>query len=331
MNFDAVNSGMENVAMDNVDCEFNKQQVDESMIEAFDYFMNNDAIMETSGESNETQTLNKISLERDQTIKRIKILDYIEENRKVSNEGNNEEMANVFLDDTYQSDVGSSMHSTYQSDLGSSMHSTYQSDIGSSMHSIGSSQHSDIDMFLNSETCYPVGNTGRKCHKAGCSKCAQGATKYCIAHGGGRRCIVEGCTKGARDKSFCAAHGGGKRCCVEGCIKSAVGGSSLCTGHGGGKRCQMAGCSKSAQSSTMYCVRHGGGRKCSVESCAKVARGRTNFCAGHADRMLCVIDGCVYKAMPEGGGLCKFHYSGSAFAHEDLIMNELDVTNRNWS
>jgi hypothetical protein len=28
----------------------------------------------------------------------------------------------------------------------------------------------------------------------------QGATNYCIAHGGGRRCTVEGCGRGARDK-----------------------------------------------------------------------------------------------------------------------------------
>ncbi len=132
------------------------------------------------------------------------------------------------------------------------------------------------------------------------------ATRFCIAHGGGRRCTYLGCDKGARDKYFCAAwvflclsnaiiqyissgfgsiyhfpnsHGGGKRCKLDGCHKSAVGGSLYCTGHGGGKRCSVLGCDKSAQSSTKFCVKHGGGKKCSFDGCKKVARGRTLFCA----------------------------------------------------
>jgi hypothetical protein len=39
----------------------------------------------------------------------------------------------------------------------------------------------------------------RKCEYEDCDKCAQGSTKFCIKHGGGRRCTVEGCNKGARD------------------------------------------------------------------------------------------------------------------------------------
>ena len=62
----------------------------------------------------------------------------------------------------------------------------------------------------------------RKCHAQGCSKCAQGATKFCISHGGGKRCTHPNCDRGARDKFFCAAHGGGKRCSIGGCDKSAV-------------------------------------------------------------------------------------------------------------
>ena len=33
---------------------------------------------------------------------------------------------------------------------------------------------------------------------------------------------VNGCERGARDRNFCAAHGGGRRCSVEGCGKAAV-------------------------------------------------------------------------------------------------------------
>ena len=124
-------------------------------------------------------------------------------------------------------------------------------------------------------------STSRLCTYPGCTKCAQGNTSLCIAHGGGRRCTVPGCIKAARDKFYCAGHGGGKRCSVEDCKKAAVGGSNLCTAHGGGKRCQEPGCMKSSQASTMYCVRHGGGRKCIEPNCNKAARSRTNYCASH--------------------------------------------------
>ena len=67
----------------------------------------------------------------------------------------------------------------------------------------------------------------------GCSKPAASAgTQYCIAHGGGRRCQHEGCTKGA----------------VKG------GGTQHCQARGGGRRCQHEGCSKSARApGSVYC------------------------------------------------------------------------------
>ncbi len=131
----------------------------------------------------------------------------------------------------------------------------------------------------------------RQCLAIGCNKCSQGlifffqmiffiflteifvclgSTKYCIAHGGGRRCTFPGCHKAARDKQFCAGHGGGRRCTHEDCKKAAVGGSYYCTSHGGGKKCSVEGCDKSAQSPTPYCVRHGGGKTCKHEGCRKV-------------------------------------------------------------
>ena len=133
------------------------------------------------------------------------------------------------------------------------------------------------------------------CEHNGCSKCAQGSTRFCIAHGGGRRCTFPGCDKGARDKHFCAAHGGGKRCKFEDCSKSAVGGSNLCTAHGGGRRCAVGGCDKSAQSSTKFCVKHGGGKKCSHPGCEKVSRGRTQYCAAVSQLswLECMSDDCT--------------------------------------
>jgi hypothetical protein len=55
----------------------------------------------------------------------------------------------------------------------------------------------------------------------------------------------------AADTEHCKAHGGGRRCQHEGCTKSAADGGTLhCKVHGGGKRCQHEGCTKSARGDT---------------------------------------------------------------------------------
>jgi hypothetical protein len=112
----------------------------------------------------------------------------------------------------------------------------------------------------------------RQCELAGCSKGIQaGGTPHCIAHGGGKRCQHEGCTKSAiGDTEHCVAHGGGKRCQEEGCIKSAIGDTGYCKEHGGGKRCQDEGCLRSAVGGgTTRCAAHGGGRRCQQAGCTK--------------------------------------------------------------
>jgi len=53
--------------------------------------------------------------------------------------------------------------------------------------------------------CLRHRNSTKYCKFLGCTKCAQGSTRFCISHGGGRRCTFAGCDKGARDKFFCAA------------------------------------------------------------------------------------------------------------------------------
>merc|ERR1712032_1591734 len=57
----------------------------------------------------------------------------------------------------------------------------------------------------------------------------------CIAHGGGPRCQVEGCNKGARGGGRCSAHGGGRRCQEDGCDKAPASGGR-CIVHAGKKR-----------------------------------------------------------------------------------------------
>ena len=68
-------------------------------------------------------------------------------------------------------------------------------------------------------------------------KSAQSSTKYCVKHGGGKKCAHEGCVRVARGRTlYCAAHGGGVRCKMEGCNRVAIGKMQLCRAHGGGTR-----------------------------------------------------------------------------------------------
>jgi hypothetical protein len=164
--------------------------------------------------------------------------------------------------------------------------------------------------------CLPVGNvpqnaaSTKRCEEPGCFKFPQGSTRFCISHGGGRRCTFENCTKGARDRYFCAAHGGGRRCGAENCAKSAVGGSNMCATHGGGRKCGIDGCSKSAQSPTPFCVMHGGGKKCTKAGCTKVARGKTSFCAAHGGGVRCETHGCGRAALAKHKH-CRTHLTAS--------------------
>ena len=162
---------------------------------------------------------------------------------------------------------------------------------------------------LTGSFCFPLvksHSTTKRCEEEGCMKFPQGGTRFCIAHGGGRRCTFANCTKGARDRYFCAAHGGGRRCSADGCVKAAVGGSEKCATHGGGRKCQHDGCSKSAQSPTSYCVMHGGGRKCTKPGCSKVARGRTAFCAAHGGGQRCEVLNCGRAAIAKHK-TCRSH------------------------
>jgi len=98
----------------------------------------------------------------------------------------------------------------------------------------------------------------KKCIHPGCTRGRRGASNLCIAHGGGRRCQEPGCTKHDAGRGKCKAHGGGRRCTVVGCNKSATGmGNKLfCISHGGGLRCKFPGCSTSARHGSVYCRYH---------------------------------------------------------------------------
>ena len=61
----------------------------------------------------------------------------------------------------------------------------------------------------------------------------------------GKRCSISGCARIKVSKGLCRAHGGGKRCIAKGCTKGAQGVSSYCWGHGGGSRCLVQDCKRS--------------------------------------------------------------------------------------
>jgi len=72
-----------------------------------------------------------------------------------------------------------------------------------------------------------------------CLKSARGGNPpFCVEHGGGKKCAIPECTRGARGRyDFCVRHGGGRRCKFQGCGKCAQGSTDFCKAHGGGKRC----------------------------------------------------------------------------------------------
>ena len=51
---------------------------------------------------------------------------------------------------------------------------------------------------------------------------------------------------------YCVAHGGGRRCEHDNCSKVAQSGTKLCVAHGGGRRCQTDGCQKSARHGALF-------------------------------------------------------------------------------
>lgn len=66
-----------------------------------------------------------------------------------------------------------------------------------------------------------------------CKKLAVGGSVMCAAHGGGKKCIADGCTKTAQSPTqFCVRHGGGRKCRIEGCQKVSRGKTGCCASHG---------------------------------------------------------------------------------------------------
>lgn len=69
-------------------------------------------------------------------------------------------------------------------------------------------------------------------------------------------CSVIGCNKRRRVGGRCVAHGGGKRCEVDGCERAIQAPGNRCIMHGGGHRCKLYGCFKRAQRGKPRCLGH---------------------------------------------------------------------------
>ena len=80
--------------------------------------------------------------------------------------------------------------------------------------------------------------------------------KLCIKHGGGQRCTVPYCDRGARYKT------------------------DKCFLHGGGQRCTVLNCTTGADNSTMKCRAHGS-RLCIIAKCVNRGQGSTHLCKSH--------------------------------------------------
>jgi len=138
-------------------------------------------------------------------------------------------------------------------------------------------------MQMSTSTCSDTLCSHRGCtsRKRGRLPAVEGFV-YCISH----KCIEGSCGRIGlgKDVKRCKSHGGGKRCLWEGCKTAAQGGTAFCISHGGGKRCQFSGCHKAAQGKTQYCVSHGGTSRgsCMRPGCSSKSVGlATPFCVRH--------------------------------------------------
>jgi hypothetical protein len=150
----------------------------------------------------------------------------------------------------------------------------------------------NVEVTIQDTPCKPSQptkcvNASKLCHwPEGCHRFAQGGTKFCISHGGGRICQSPGCNRSAQGARsfFCISHGGGRRCLSPGCTTSARGATGFCVLHGGGVQCKHDGCHKTAQRPTDYCIAHGGGRRCKSPGCnASLRGGYTVHCKNHTN------------------------------------------------
>lgn len=159
---------------------------------------------------------------------------------------------------------------------------------------------------------------GRRCQMEGCPKSAAGPTNFCVAHGGGKRCAHGDCNRQPNRGGFCSNHGV-LRCKYPNCTKVEKGGGFCCR-HGGGRRCQHEGCNKHNVGGG-FCIAHGGGRRCTYDGCAKQDIGK-GFCRQHGGGFPCEEDECN-KLCLRGEKYCRNHLKARSFI--DIMLSAADM------
>ena len=126
-----------------------------------------------------------------------------------------------------------------------------------------------------------------KCSMKSCTDSAIAGAKFCRRHLS-RACHFEGCCKTRLGPEFCIRHGGGKRCEVPGCTKGASGtvggGARFCISHGGGRRCRVEGCKSTAKRDGL-CSSHGGRYECLYPNCTRTGHGPARLCNIHTQHI----------------------------------------------
>ncbi len=135
----------------------------------------------------------------------------------------------------------------------------------------------------------------------------------------GNQCKYEGCQKVRLKGGYCSQHGGGRKCEVDGCTKGAAGATRFCIAHGGGKRCNEPDCNKLVRKQGYcidHCKNHGievGMKLCLEADCVKQAY-RKGYCCHHARQHgfyegggvgMCKAPNCTKYSQKQG--YCKAH------------------------
>jgi hypothetical protein len=136
-----------------------------------------------------------------------------------------------------------------------------------------------------------------------------------------RRCVMEGCTKGAKVRGACITHGAYGMCLIGDCTTMAANKSQRCFKHGAKGLCTVPGCTTNARKRGL-CVKHGGSSKgvCVHPGCTTKANIR-GLCVKHggSTKGVCVHLGCTTRAYARG--LCKKHGAKGMCVHPGCTTN----------
>ncbi|AYV78296.1 MAG: hypothetical protein Edafosvirus9_10 [Edafosvirus sp.] len=133
----------------------------------------------------------------------------------------------------------------------------------------------------------------KNCEFEDCDSYAAYNYKFCISHGGGKRCLL--CPAPVRlGFEYCTEHNQAK-CIILNCTKKTYGGNELCRSHDPKTICIFEGCTaQQARGYNMFCRNHGVKKYCIVKDCDRIqTRGvgmcEHHYCEGNIERIAAVL------------------------------------------